>query len=271
MPSAAPFDSLEDVANTARVRLNDAIQALGGDILTDTAVFTLTFVTAAWRRLQQFLSNYGVSIFNREFIWFSVPIATQTDFGTQVWFDWDQFFDGTAFQTAPVLPADLIFPMNLWERTHGSTGNYFPIDQPENGLPTVQQGPLNRMWEWRDNKVYMPGATGLTDIRMRYAGFLPDFVDAGTTVYSAQPVPIVNCLSPFAWFLCSEVGKSRGDLDAGGFDQMAIGEAKFIFDRDVQQGKSLAKRSELGKMVGFETPLQGPAGPRGPQAPVKGR
>lgn len=270
MASNAPYDTLEDVLNTGRVRLNDAIQSIGGDILTDNAVFTLTFVTASWRRLQQFLANLGVSVFNREFKWFSVPSATQTDYGTQVYFNWDNYFDGTALQTAPVLPSDLIAPLLMWERVHGSTGLYSPMDQVYNGLPTQSQGTLNRLWEWRDNAIYMPGATNLTDIRMRYSGFLADFVDAATTAFTDQFVPIVNCLSPFAWFLCSEVAKSRGDMDAGQFDALAISEARMIFDRDVQQGKSLYKKSELGKMVDFNTPLSGPPGPRGPAPQPKG-
>lgn len=263
MASVAPYDTLENVVNTARVRLNDAIQQLAGDVLTDTAVFTLTFINAAWRRLQQLLSNYGVSILNREFRWFSVPAATQSDFGTQVWFDWDGYFDGTNILPAPVLPTDMIFPLDLWERVHGSNSIYTPIDQIFNGLPTVAQGVLNRLWEWRENKVYMPGSTGLTDIRMRYAGFLADFLDSATLTFDLQQVPIVNVLSPFAWFLCAEVAKSRGDLDAGSFDTSAQTETRFIFDRDAQRGKSIYKRSEYGKMVDFDTPLQGPAGPRG--------
>lgn len=273
MPSAAPYDTLEDVLNTARVRVNDAIQQLQGDILTDTAVFTLTYITAAWRRFQQILANYGISIMKRDKIILDVPAATQTDYGTQVWFDWDGFFDGTTFQSAPVVPPDLIFPLDLWERVHGNTQTFFPMDQPENGLSTVEQTNLDRQWEWRDNKIFMPGATGTTDIRLRYMGFLPDFVDAGTTPFNAQFVPIVNALSPFAYFICCEFSKSRGDLDAGQFDQLAIAETRFIFDRDPQQGKSIFKRSEYGKMVVGDTPLEGPAGPRGPQLAVtaKGR
>jgi len=265
MPSAAPLDTLENVLNTARVRLNDAIQQLSGDILTDNAVFTLTDITAAWRRLQQMLANYGVSIFNREASFPSVPACTSTDYGVFVFIDWDEYFDGNNPQSAPVLPGDMISPLNLWERISGSTGAYTPIDQVYNGLPTVPKDTLNRRWEWRDNAIYLNGATGLTDIRLRYSGFLPDFVENTTTAFSAQQVPIVNCLSPFAWLVCFEVAKSRGDMDAGGFDQLAISEAKLIYDRDVQQGKSLYKKSELGKMVDFDTPLQGPAGPRGPQ------
>jgi len=259
----APYDTLQDVLNTSRVRLNDAIESLGGDILTDDAVFTLTFVNAAWRRLQQVMAYCGVSILKREFMWFSVPAATQTDYGTQVWFNWDTFFDGTNFQPAPILPSDLIFPLDMWERVHGSTGTYYPMDQPENGFPTVALEALNRRWEWRDNKVYMPGTTGLTDLRIRYMGLLADFLDNTEQSFDTQFVPVVNILSPFAWFVCSEVAKSRGDLDAGQFDTLAQQETRYLFDRDAQQGKSIYKRSEYGKMVDFDTPLQGPAGPRG--------
>lgn len=271
MPSVAPFDTLENIVNTARVRLNDAIQALGGDILTDDAVFTLTFITAAWRRFQQILANYGISIMKRQAVLFSVPAQTQADFGAEVWMDWDGYFDGSVIQSAPILPPDLIFPLDLSERIAPSAGTYFPIDQVFNGFPAIEQTEYNRLWEWRDNKVYMPGATGLTDIKLRYMGFLADFVANSVASFSTQVVPIVNCLSPFSWFLCCEVAKSRGDLDAGTFDQLAIAETRMLFDRDPQQGKSIYKRSEYGKMVGFDTPLDGPAGPRGPQQPQKGR
>ena len=87
MPTA-PQDSLESVVNTARVRLNDAITALAGDIVTDTGVFTLTMVNAAWRRLQELLVNYGLATFNREAPLASVPAMTVADPGARVWFNW---------------------------------------------------------------------------------------------------------------------------------------------------------------------------------------
>jgi hypothetical protein len=49
----APYDSLENVLNTARVRLNDAIQQLGGDIMKDSQPFTQQMANSAWRRLQE--------------------------------------------------------------------------------------------------------------------------------------------------------------------------------------------------------------------------
>lgn len=273
MPSAAPFDNLEDVANTSRVRLNDAIQSLGGDILTDNNVFTLTFITAAWRRFQQLLCNFNASIFKRQAVYSStlgtnsIPASTSTDYGAQSWMNWDNFFTGSgSLLTSPVLPTDLINPLEIWERVQGSTGPFYKCDEEKNGLPWVPKQTLNRAWEWRNNTLYLIGATGVTDIQFRYQGYLADFVANTTTPFSSQPVPVVNCLSPFAWFLCAEVAKSRGDMDAGSFEQNAIGETKFIFDRDQTQGKSIYKRSELGKMVDWDTPLEGPEGPRGLQS-----
>jgi hypothetical protein len=263
--ATAPYDSLEAVVNTARVRLNDAIQSINGDILTDTAAFTTTVINAAWRRMQELLVNYGVSVFNRETALSNISAATITDYGQKVYFNWANYYDGTTLLSAPVLPQDLISPLDLSERVHGVTTAYTPMDQCLNGLPPVAKAALNRFWEWRGETIYMPGATGTTDILLRYAGFLADFVDAGTTSFSSQPVPIMRCLDPFAFFICSEMAKARGDMDAGVFDQQAFAATEMIFNRDPRQGKSIYKRSEYGKMTGRNTPMKGPAGPRGPE------
>ena len=266
MPSpTAPYDMLEAVLNTARVRVNDAIVAIGGDVVKDTSVFTLTLVNAAWRRLQELLANYGLPALNREVALASVPICASADQGVRVWFDWTGYWDGTVLQAAPVFPQDMIGPLLLSERAHGSTGNYNEMDEVLNGLPTVPKRALNKIWEWRQEKIYMPGATAVTDMLLRYAGFLPDFVDPGTTLFTLQPVQIMRCLSPFAWFICSEVAHPRGDLDAGAFDQKAITEAEQIYNRDSLQDRALYKPSELGKMPDRFTPQKGMAGPRGPQ------
>ena len=58
MPTA-PYDMLSAVVNTARVRLNDAIASISGDILTDNAAFTGAAINAAWRRLQELWPTTG--------------------------------------------------------------------------------------------------------------------------------------------------------------------------------------------------------------------
>ncbi len=261
----APYDLVQDVLNTARVRLNDAIQSIGGDILTDLAPFTQTAVNAAWRRLQELLVNLGFARLKVETIFTLVSAVGSADVGSQVWIGWTGYFNGLALSGTPALPQDLIAPLDLWERQSGSGASYAPMDQLLNGLPTVPKQSLNRIWEWRQEAIYMPGALSPTDIRLRYAAFLPDFVDVGLVFWYQQPVPIMRSLNSLAWFICSEIAKARGDLDAGGFDQQAVAAAQLIWNRDPMQGKSITKRSEYGKMPDRYTPAMGPAGPRGQQ------
>src|ERR1039458_4918254 len=125
MPTA-PLDNLETVVNTARVRVNDAIQALSGDIVIDAAAFTLTAINGAWRRLQELLVNFGCPWLTIEKILTSVPLVTSSDPGSQVSINWANYFDGTTNQSAPVLPQDLIVPVWLWERATAGAGSFFP-------------------------------------------------------------------------------------------------------------------------------------------------
>ena len=262
----APTDSAEDVLNTARVRLNDAIVGLGGDVLQDTAPFTLIALNAAWRRLQELLVNFGVAWLKPETVFASVVATTNADPASQQYIGWAKFFDGTNLVSAPVLPQDLIAPLAMWERTHAvSPTSFFPMDKLDNGLPAVPKTTLNHSWEWRNGAIYLPGCSTITDIRLRYAGFFADFVSPNTTAFASQPVPIVRSLNAFAWFVCSEVAKGRGDVDAGDFDQKAQIATRYIFELEPSQAKAIQKESEYQRMTDQDTPTMGPAGPRGPQ------
>ena len=96
--------------NLARMRLLDAIATLSGDVFTDIAPSTLTAINGAWRRFQELLVNYGVTWFKPETILTGVPAVTSTDPGSQVYFNWVNYFDGGALQAAPVLPQNFIAP-----------------------------------------------------------------------------------------------------------------------------------------------------------------
>ncbi len=236
MPSA-PLDNLETVVNTARMRLNDAIQAIGGDVFIDTAAFALTAINGGYRRFQEVLVNFGFPWLTIEAILSSVPLVTSADPGTFVNFNWANYFDGTGNQSAPVLPQDLIVPVRLWERAHAGAGSYFQMDKITDGMPAVPKLALNKSWEWRNGAIFMPGATAITDIRLRYAAFYPDFVAPGTTAFNLQLVPIVRSLNALAWFICAEVAKPRGDLDAGDFEQKGQIATRYMIELDPTQAR----------------------------------
>jgi hypothetical protein len=256
MPS--PFDTVNTVLNTARVRVNDAIVSIGGEVLTDNAAFTLVYVNAAWRRLQEFLANAGFAAFTNETFIPNIPITGTADVGAFSFINWFGFSNGATTGMSPVLPGDLIAPMALWERKSGGS-TYYPVDQILGGLPTVPKDVYNRMWEWRDQNIYFPGATVLTDLRIRYKAYMLDFVDNSplpATPWYNQLVPIQRCLNAFAWGICSEFSKARGDLDAGYFDQQAQISATMIYNADAQNAysRSIMKTSENGRMVDQYTP-----------------
>lgn len=247
-----PYDTVEMVLQSARVRLNDAIQSINGDILTDTAAFTPQVINNAWRRLQEYLVDRGFSKFNEEIIFLSVPAWGATDPGVFVSFNWSQYSDGVNPWPSPVSPQDMISPLEMFERVSGSNGTYYEMDQIFNGLPTANPstgpGPrdaLNHLWEWRDETIYMPGAIGDTDLRLRYAAYAPDFAYNGGW---GMPVPIMRSQNSFSWYVCSEMARPRADMDAGQFDQFAMEAAEQIWNRDYREGKKIYQRAELGKM-----------------------
>jgi hypothetical protein len=244
MPSS--LDSLEYAVNLARVRLNDAIQSIGGDIVTDTAAFTLTAINGAWRQLQEVLVNFKYSWFQPETILSALPIVTELDPASQVYVNWSGYFDGTNLQARPVLPPDMIAPLRCWERAsvYGANGSFFDMDRLDNGLPAIPKIARNKTWEWRNGALYLPGATQFTDLRLRYAGLAPDFVPSTTTAFSLQLIPIVRSANAFAWFIAGEVAKARGDLDAGDFEQKGQIAAKYLFDLDPTQAKAIGREAE---------------------------
>ena len=115
----------------------------------------------------------------------------------------------------------------------------------------------------------MPGATQATDVRIRYAGFYPDFVTPTPVPpgipFADQSIPIMRAMNPLGWLIASEAAKARGDIDSEQFDQQAMTSLKYIFDLDMQAGRELGHDSELGKMPDKFSATMGPTGPRGMQ------
>lgn len=247
--TSAPYPNMSDVLNLARVRVNDAIESIGGDVLTDDQPFTQTMANAAWQRLQEFLANLGYARLTQETILTGVPPVASLDPASQVWMNWSQYFDGQNFWNAPVLPQDLILPLKIWERWTGQNAVFCPMQMWVDGIPTVPKQNMNLIWEWREDAIYMPGSQMTMDWRLRYAAFLPDFIDVGDVPWYNQPVSIMRSKDALAWYICSEVANPRGDLDGSVFDTKAEAAAKRIFNREVSQRQRVNVR-RIGRSAG---------------------
>lgn len=260
--ATAPYDSLESCLNLARTRLNDAIQSISGDILTDVQPFTATMVNAAWRKLQAYLANLGHSRFKQTFIATAFPAVASSDPASQTLWSWEWFFDGVSYYSSPVidvLPSDFILPLRMWERQTGSNQIFQPMQMAPDGLPQGYKIPWNRCFEWREDAIYMPGSTSSMDFRVEYAAFLPDFTvtsnvlgNSTTTpaiTTSTMQVPIMRSQSALANYIAAECAKGRDDVDVPSLIAEAEADAKLIWNTEVKlkQRTPVSRRPYSGR------------------------
>lgn len=238
--STAPYDNLELVLNTSRARINDMIVTAAGQTLTDNSAFTLTMITAAWRRLQSWLVSWGYVRLQREVVLLMIPGIPSPDPMLQAYIGWLGYFNGVTLAPTPVLPQDLIWPLEVSERPSAQTAalavGFIDMDFiPGTMLPAVPKLQWNGQCQWREDRLCIPGALQQTDMRILYASFLSDFVANAVTPFIDQPVPIMRCLDPFASLICSEFCAGRND-DVAYFDQQAMTAAGLIWPSGAQQG-----------------------------------
>lgn len=252
---------MNDILDLARVRINDAIASLGGDILTNVQPFTQTMANGAWHTLQEFLANLGYSRVKKTVTLSGIPPTTNYDPGATVTLSWSGYFNGTGYQIppdAPALPQDMILPLKLKERQSAGLGFFGPMTLALDGLPSTVKLPCNGLWLWENDTIYMPGATNTTDIEMRYASYLPDFETQGDTEWYDLPVPIMRCENALAYYIASEAAAPRADLDAESFITKGDQASRLIFNKEVQQKqRTTATRRPYGRRSGSNYSLGG--------------
>ncbi len=285
-------DTANAVLNTARSRVDDLIltpagsptgtdpgqqktQVGGGTLLAELnpdgslCLRTQIIFNSAYRKLQRYLANLGFRLLIGNTIIASLPASTTADPAVGTWLSWNGYNNGSAFSSSPALPSDLYAPLKVRERIHG-TVPFFPMVNALEGLlnvPTISA--LNRQWEWRNGAIYFVGATGLTDIQLRYVKYLPDLVASGSPAvpWYYQIVPIPGCLSSLAWYIAYEVCVARiGEQMSAGVLANAQDEADKIFNdqaradqRTVQITESLARPGAPGfppGTGGVQPPIQ---------------
>lgn len=137
---------------------------------------------------QNEVNNHGVSTFTKETLLTPLtppPAPYSVDPATQVNVSDSGYFDGSALNTGAqqFVPPDLLVPLFLWERETGSTENWVEMVERPDGLPSVLPSLRFRIWEWRQDGLYMPGASQSNDVRLRYTGSLAQFVSVNDTLY----------------------------------------------------------------------------------------
>ena len=262
--SSLNFDNLIVAINAANVRLSGKVDTLfpvGGQLVGNSNAFSQQAVNSAWRRLQNRLADLRFSGIQTDTVFTGVAATGSTDPATQAYISGANYFDGSGTQTTPVLPANLIAPYELTERANGSNALFTTMDQELFSLPRVPKQAFNGRWLWKNNAIYLPGATVTTDIALLYAQLLPDFVDnspAASTRWFNQQIPLLNTIDAFAFYICLEIAIARGDgVSAAAFQLGAEASAMLMCNQDTASPGSILKASELMKMADQYTPASG--------------
>lgn len=164
----------EDVMQLARSAINDMQRGVGGSILADNSPFTAVYLSAAIRRVQRELANNGITSNIRDNVIIGpIPPAVGSDPSIQIYISQTGYFDGANQNAQPTLPADLILPLQLWERQSAAGAQFQVMTSPQEGLQSRQPGSYFGQWEWREDRINLTGSTMTEDIRIRYEASLP--------------------------------------------------------------------------------------------------
>ena len=189
VPTTA-YSQAEDALNLARALVNDS----AGVVFNDTLLMPL--LNSAYRGLQRELAENGVSV-----------LAEQQDLALAT----DPTSGITPLEisdvSTPQLPTDCLVPHMLWERASANTADVFvPMEKftSGGGMLNLQPGTFLRLWEWREDKVNLIGATQAITVRVRYEKVLP-LLTLGT-----DPVQIRSATDPLGFATAALAARSRG-------------------------------------------------------------
>jgi hypothetical protein len=189
VPTTA-YSQAEDALSLARALLNDT----AGAVFTDTLLMPL--LNSAYRGLQRELAENGVSV-----------LVEQQDLNLAT----DPVSGITPMEisdvSSPQLPTDCMVPHMLWERaTPNTTDVFIPMEKFTSGgsMLNLQPSTYLRLWEWREDKVNLIGATQSITVRIRYEKVLP-LLTLGT-----DPVQIRSATDPLAFATAALAARSRG-------------------------------------------------------------
>lgn len=197
------YPSLETISNLVRSLVDDDKRgATGtpgeGQILTDGSVTLQNFMNSAIRETYREIRIVGQPTLIRDnYVLYNVPVVNSPlgsgvmNPAVQTSLQFTGYFDGLLFNQIPVLPADLIFPLELWERQSGTQDPFGLMKQSTGALTPRNQGHRLGEWEWRGDAIWFNGATQLRDLRIRYICTFADLASSAID-WNLTYVPVMD-------------------------------------------------------------------------------
>ncbi len=189
LPTTA-YSQAEDALTLARALVNDT----SGAVFTDTLLMPL--LNSAYRGLQRELAENGVSVLmEQQDVELDQNVLTGVT-NTEI-----------SDVSSPQLPTDCLMPHVLWERATANSGDVFvPMEKftSGGGMLNLQPSCYLRLWEWREDKINLIGATQSVTVRLRYEKVLP------TLTLGTDPVQIRSATDALGYATAALAARSRG-------------------------------------------------------------
>jgi hypothetical protein len=157
--STTAYSQAEVALTLARALVNDT----SGAVFTDTLLMPL--LNSAYRGLQRELTENGVSVLMEQQDIELDLVGTTGVTNTEI-----------SDVSSPQLPTDCLMPHVLWERATTNTGDAFvPMEKftSAGSMLNLQPSSYMRLWEWREAKINLIGATQSITVRVRHEKVLP--------------------------------------------------------------------------------------------------
>jgi hypothetical protein len=227
------FPTAEAVLNLSRAVINDMQISSAGQILTDTAPFTIEYLNDAIQTVQVYLANQGVTsqLVDNYILTPITPVATQ-DPSVQCYISNVGYFDGAVIHPVPTLPPDCVVVLRAWERVTGSGQWFQPLQQPQDGLSSHLPGPYLQQWEWRQDRINIVGSTNTEDIRIRYEQSIA--ITSGSN-FAEVVIPIKQGTRALAYTVAATYADARGAAQAPALQQKAIDYMDQIVNRNARR------------------------------------
>ena len=246
--------SLLTICNLVRAIINDsqagATSTVGeGQIFVDDsgiAAFVQPLLNSSIRSLYRQLRLVGdpALIKDNVIVTGLTPINSplyglaSPDSAVQTFLSFEGYFDGLTINSNITLPSDVIAIERIWERATGTTNLFVPMVQPQFGLPSCLQGPCLSIWEWRQQRINMVGATQTRDLRLRYYCALPQFFSS-TLDFASTYVPIIDCTDAVAYMTAYKYAMMLGSPNTKDIQAQALEEMRQLKMSHVRRAQSV--------------------------------
>ena len=241
MPATQPivYPTAEQVMTRARATVNDMVSGGAGRILTDEAPFSVEYLNGSLEELQDRLRNNGtIQLIRDNVILRNLTPVIQPNVDTQVFVSFNGYFDGTTMHENPFLPGDCVSVLRVWEKQTGSNFAWTPMTQATEGLYGTLQGPYFNCWEYRQDRIYLPGSTIEEDLRIRYlAQFTPIGPSTQENPWSSVSIAVAASIEALATLVAYRYTRGRGGTASPQLAADAKEFVKLITNRYIRQAQ----------------------------------